>query len=299
MPVQLLCYDGRVKDAPMNCTKAIIPIAGYGTRRLPITKVVEKAMLPILNRPVIDYVVEDCIKAGITDIYFVVSQGSTQIRDYYKHAPALEAYLKASGKDEMISQITPPKDVRFTFVEQPTGAGAKHGTTIPVWLCREYIKPDEHILVLMGDDFIYNSDGSSEVARLIKEVELTGSGSCMLGVEVPHETVGKYGVIAMHNDGDHYVFDHIQEKPSIDEAQSNFINISKFIFEASFFEYLDKAVQKEESGEYLITDPLNAYVQDGNRLGVLPISGKYLDSGTVENWLEANNFVARDKGLSA
>jgi len=277
----------------MNCTKAIIPVAGFGTRRLPITKVVEKSMLPILNRPVIDYVVEDCIKAGITDIYFVVNQNSTQIRDYYSRDLALEQYLRDTGKEGMASSITPPNNVKFHFIVQPTGGDHKHGTTIPVWLCRQYVEPGEHVLVLMGDDFIFNTDGTSEVARLIKEVEAIGGGSCMLGVEVPRETVSKYGVIAMHEEAGHYVFDHIQEKPSVQEAQSNFINVSKFLFEASFFDYLDKAVQTEQAGEYYITDPLNNYVQDGNRLGVLPVHGKYLDSGTLENWLEANTFVAQ------
>lgn len=276
----------------MKCTKAIIPVAGYGTRRLPITKVVEKSMLPILNRPVIDYVVEDCIKAGITDIIFVVSAGSTQIREYYSQTPALEQYLQSSGKDQMIALIAPPKNVQFHFVEQPVGPSTKHGTTIPVWLCREFVEPGEHVLVLMGDDFIYNPDGSSEIARLIAQVQATGSGSGMLGVEVPHEQVSRYGVIAMHQEDGQYIFDHIQEKPTVEEAQSNLINVSKYVFEASFFDYLDKAVQVARKGEYYITDPLNAYVADNNKLCVLPATGTYLDSGTVENWLAANNFIA-------
>ena len=82
----------------MNCTKAIIIIAGYGTRRLPITKSIEKSMLPILNRPVVDYVVEDCIKAGITDIYFVVNKDAVQIRSYYGHNKVLEDYLAGHKK---------------------------------------------------------------------------------------------------------------------------------------------------------------------------------------------------------
>jgi len=283
----------------MNCTKAIIPVAGYGTRRLPITKAVEKSMLPILNRPVIDYVVEDCIKAGITDIYIIISPGASQIRDYYSRSPALETYLTASGKEQMLPLVAPPQNVRFHFVEQPTGVGTKHGTTIPVWLCRQYVEPDEHVLVLMGDDFIYNVDGSSEAARLIAEVEAAGGGSSMLGVEVPHQAVSKYGVIAMRDEGGHSVFDHIQEKPTVEEAQSNFINVSKFLFEASFFDYLDRAAQVEQQGEYYITDPLNDYVKDHNRLGVLPAHGKYLDSGTVESWLEANLFIANAQAENA
>ena len=276
----------------MRCTKAIIPVAGYGTRRLPITKAVEKAMLPILNRPVIDYVVEDCIKAGITDIYFVVSGEAQQIRDYYSRISKLEAYLHVSGKDAMIPSVQPPQDVQFHFVEQDTSVGAPHGTAIPVALCRQFISDDEHFLVLMGDDFIYNTDGSSEVSRLMEYVADTG-GSALLGAEIDPAAVSKYGVLATHTENGRMLFDYIQEKPQVDEAKSNLINISKYLLETSFFAYLDAAVQKDSGGaEYYITDPLNAYVADGNQMHVVPVRGTYLDSGTVENWLYANNFIA-------
>lgn len=275
----------------MNCTKAIIPVAGYGARRLPITKTIEKCMLPIVNRPVIDYVVEDCVKAGITDIYFVVSPGSVQLRDYYSQKPDLAAYLRANGKENMLDVIQPPHNVQFHFIEQDTSPGAPYGTTVAVWLCREYIDAGEHVLVLMGDDFIFNADGSSETARLIAAVSQTG-GSAMLAAKVPPETVNQYGVIAAHEDNGVQRFDHIQEKPSIEDAASNLINISKYIFEAHFIEeYLDAAMQDQPDGEYQITDPLNAYVADGYLMQVLPTTGQYLDSGTAENWIHANNVV--------
>lgn len=254
-------------------------------------------MLPVLNRPIIDYVVEDCIRAGITDIYFVVGKGATQIRDYYQRRPVLEDYLRVNGKDSMVDLITPPANVNFHFVEQDTDANSRFGTAIPVWLCRDVVGPDEHVLVLMGDDFIYNVDGSSEAARLMEAVQDDPQGSAMLGVQVPMEEVSRYGVIAAHEVNGREVFDHIQEKPSVEEAKSNLINVSKYILSANFFEYLDRSVSREiaetAAGEYYITDPLNDYVADGNVLQVLPARGAYLDGGTVEHWLEANEFVFR------
>jgi UTP-glucose-1-phosphate uridylyltransferase len=113
----------------------------------------------------------------------------------------------------------------------------------------------------------------------------------MIGVAVPKDTVGKYGVIASHEDQGALIFDHIQEKPRVEEAKSNLINVSKYLFEASFFSFLEAAMQQPADGEYFITDPLNAYVEAGNSLYVLPAHGKYLDGGTVENWLYANEFV--------
>ena len=99
----------------MNITKAIIPVAGWGTRRLPITKSIEKCMLPIGNRPMVDYVVQDCIDAGITDIYFVVSEDSSQLQSYYAANAALETYLEAHNKTEMLSLVTPPV-ARFHYI---------------------------------------------------------------------------------------------------------------------------------------------------------------------------------------
>ena len=276
----------------MNCTKAIIPTAGYGTRRLPITKTIEKSMLPILNRPVIDYIVEDCIKAGVKDIYFVVGTDAAQIREYYSRAQQLEEYLVAQGKTEYVASITPPQGVNFHFVEQDTSANALYGTAIPVWLCRDVLEPGEQVLVVSGDDFIYNADGSSEIARLLAEAKKVGEGSVMLGVEVPSEQVSRYGVLAFHEQAGHHRFDYVQEKPPVSEAASNLVNVSKYLFDADFFTYLEQVVRTSRTGEYYITDAINAYVEGGHAMYVLPAHGVYLDSGTVEGWLYANNYVA-------
>lgn len=276
----------------MRCTKAIVPVAGFGTRRLPITKVIEKCMLPVLNRPIIDYVVEDCIKAGVMDIYFVVSPGSTQVQDYYRRAPQLEQYLVAHGKTAQVPLITPPPKVQFHFIEQDTGVNAPYGTTIPVWLCREYIEPDEHVLVLMGDDFVYNTDGSSEAARLIEAVQASGAGSGMLGVHVPEDQTSHYGVIESRAHNGALQFVAIQEKPAPGQAASNLVNISKYLLDAAFFDYIAKAVAKDQTHEYHLTDVLNDYVAAGNIITVAATQGEYLDSGTVAHWLHANQIVA-------
>src|SRR5690242_17819322 len=116
----------------MTISKAIIPVAGWGTRRLPITKTIEKSMLPIGNRPLVDYVVQDCIAAGIRDIYFVVSGEQTQVEAYYSENITLNNYLTANGKANRIPDVTPPSDVAFHYVVQPQGG--KYGTAIPISL---------------------------------------------------------------------------------------------------------------------------------------------------------------------
>lgn len=276
----------------MKCTKAIIPIAGFGTRRLPVTKTIEKSMLPILNRPMVDYVVQDCIKAGITDIYFVISLGATQIKDYYGHNQVLETYLQSQGKDALLSLIEPPK-VRFHYIEQDTGEAQLYGTAVPVWLCRDFVEEDEHVLILGGDDVVYNPDGTSEVRHLIDLVADTGVNGALLGARVPSDMVSHYGVIEMSPQDGYDQFVGIQEKPSSAEAKSNLINISKYIVTKDFFSYVDSYIHTKRASEYYITDVLNNYVADDHSVAVVPARGEYLDSGTVENWLKANEVVAK------
>jgi UTP--glucose-1-phosphate uridylyltransferase len=276
----------------MNCTKAIIPIAGFGTRRLPVTKTIEKSMLPILNRPMIDYVVQDCIKAGVTDLYFVVSPGATQIKEYYEHNEVLEDYLRTQGKGALLPLIEPPK-VRFHYIEQDTGETQAYGTAVPVWLCRDVVQEGEHVLIITGDDVVYNPDGASEAKRLIDLVAEKGTAGALLGARVPKNTVSHYGVIETSSQDGYDQFVGIQEKPSLEEAKSNLINISKYIVTRDFFTCLDAYMDTDRTGEYYLTDVLNAYVADGNVMAVLPARGEYLDSGTVENWLKANEVVAK------
>jgi UTP--glucose-1-phosphate uridylyltransferase len=269
-------------------TKAIIPVAGWGTRRLPITKAIEKCMLPIGNRPLVDYVVQDCIQAGITDIYFVVSDWMTQIQAYYSENDALNSYLSSVGKEDMLETVAPPSSVSFHFITQDTNG--KYGTAIPVALAAGQLKADESAVVLMGDDFLYNSDGSSEVARLLAA---TPEGGCaMLGVNVALEEVSRYGVIDINSSNE---FVRIVEKPAPEQAPSTLINVSKYIINAELMRQIAHYSEMELSGEYLITDPINSYVQGGGVVTVVPAQGQYLDGGSVEGWLHANEVVV--KGL--
>lgn len=273
----------------MNITKAIIPVAGWGTRRLPITKSIEKCMLPIGNRPIVDYVVQDCIAAGITDIYFIVSEGSSQIQSYYSDNGALNTYLIANGKEEWLPAVAPPRDVRFHYIVQDTLG--KYGTAIPVSLVFPHINNGESVVYLGGDDCIYNPDGSSEVARLIAATP--ENGNAMLGANVAREIVGRYGVLQLNERND---FVRIVEKPAPEEAPSTLINISKYVLNYDVLRSIAQFAEVPISGEYYITDPINQYVVGGGSIKVVEAQGKYLDSGTLEGWVYANNVVT---GVSA
>lgn len=267
----------------MSITKAIIPVAGWGTRRLPITKTIEKCMLPIGNRPLVDYVVQDCLKAGINELIFVVSENSTQLQDYYKNNEQLNKYLRRNGKEDKLPLVAPLDGVTLHFVTQP-GEG-KYGTAVPVALAAGYIEKGESAVVLMGDDFIWNSDGSSEVARLLAA---TPEGDCsLLAAKVDPSETAKYGVIAIDQAGN---YKQIIEKPEPEKAPSNLINISKYVLTK---EVIDACATLPFSsrGEYELPDAVNNFVTQGGRVKVVPAQGQYLDGGSVEGWIHANRVV--------
>ncbi len=271
----------------MPVTKAIIPVAGWGTRRLPITKAIEKCMLPIGNRPLVDYIVKDCVQAGITDIYFVVSQGSTQLRAYFSENQSLNQYLSNNGRQDLLQIVHPPQNIQFHYIEQDSNQ--KYGTAVPVALCVPYLAKGESAAVLMGDDFMYNADGSSELLRQ-KAVTQEGANS-MLAVEVPRSEVSRYGVIQFQEDTG--MFEKIVEKPAVDKAPSNYINVSKYILNYELLVQIYNYCNLDISGEFLLTEPINQYVLAGGAVQVIPAQGQFLDGGNVHGWLHANDVVVR------
>lgn len=269
-------------------TKAIIPVAGWGTRRLPITKIIEKSMLPVGNRPLVDYSVQDLIKAGVKDIYMVISNVEPcQVQEFYKDNLALNQYLVARGKEDRLALAkTLPDDVTIHYtVQDPSG---KYGTAVPIALVVEEYSIDEPVLVFMGDDFIWNPEGKTAAEALI---EASGGKSAILGVEIPREKVSKYGVLSA-KDGK---LVNVVEKPSPEEAPSNLINVSKYVMTPDLLQKIVKYVKENDFGptdqEYMVTDPIDEYIKAGGEIVIAPTTGEYLDGGSVEGWLHANNVV--------
>lgn len=271
-------------------TKAIIPVAGWGTRRLPITKIIEKSMLPVGNRPLVDYSVQELIAAGVTDIYMVTSNAEPcQVKAFYQDNLALNQYLTERGKfDRLELAKTLPENVRIHYIAQdPAG---KYGTAVPIAMVVEEFKIDEPVLVFMGDDFIWNPGGESASESLLGALQGT-EDSAILGVVIPKEKVEKYGVLSVE-DGR---LTHVVEKPSVAEAPSNLINVSKYIMSPSLLREVVKYVHEKEFGptdqEYVVTDPIMTYIQQGGVMRVAETTGEYLDGGSVEGWVHANNVV--------
>jgi UTP--glucose-1-phosphate uridylyltransferase len=240
-------------------------------------------MLPIGNRPVVDYVVQDCIAAGITDIYFIVGEDSTQLHAYYRPNLELNDYLRRNGKEDLLPLVETPQ-ANFHFIVQPSYG--KYGTAVPVALAMQAIEPDESVVVVSGDDLLYNPDGSSEIARLIDQ---TPAGECaILGVTVRDESVPRYGFIETNERAELIrIVEHPDPEPSV------FIkNVSKYVLNYPMLEAIREYVEYgNPSGEYGIFDPFESVIAAGTVVKLVPATGQYLDAGTVEGWLHANQVV--------
>lgn len=273
-------------------TKAIIPVAGWGTRRLPITKIIEKSMLPVGNRPLVDYSVQELIAAGVTDIYMVISNVEPcQVREFYKDNIALNKYLEERGKtDRLALAKTLPENVKIHYVSQDPSA--KYGTAVPVAMVAEEYNINEPVFVFFGDDFIWNPNGESAAESLLKSVQ-SEDESAILGVEVSREDVTKYGMIDV-KDGK---LTKIVEKPALEEVTSNLVHVSKYIMSPKLIQEMVDYVNSHDFGpkdqEYMATDPLASFVEKGGVVRVAPTTGEYLDGGSLEGWVHANDVVCK------
>ena len=270
--------------------KAIIPAAGFGTRHLPITKAVPKEMLPILDRPAVDYVIEECIQSGITEICIVVSRGKQAIVDYLDSRPELEAELIKTDKRDKLGLINSFKGrAEFYFVRQ----SEMRGTAKAVELCREFIGKDD-FAVLFPDDVMYSPD-KPVIGQLISAYETTGAG--IVGVQIiPDAEARKYGVIVPAETKGRYTrIKGFVEKPSSEKLPSNLTSLGRFVLTNDIFEYI--AVTPAVKGEVYLPSAIDLMARRQN-VYAYEFEGKRFDIGGAEGFLEANlSFAMRDEKL--
>lgn len=277
----------------MKIKKAVIFAAGYGTRFLPITKTIQKEMLPLLQKPLIDYIVDDCIRAGITDIVFVVKEQDAQIRNYYSEDVYLKRYLEKMHKPEKYASVAKlHTKAKFTFVLQRESDA--YGTAVPLMLAKDELINEEAFLVLGGDDFFYNADGSSEMTKMIEVFQQSNAQGLVTCINVPHELINKYGIAEYREENGFRYLTRQIEKPEPSEINSTLATISKYIFTPRIFDHLEGLQPDAKTGEMYLTTVYAKLAQHENVVLYTP-TGEYLDSGYLAGWLKANLALARSK----
>lgn len=274
----------------MKITKALITAAGFGTRFLPITKTIQKEMLPLLDKPIIDYVVDDLISAGVTDIIFVIAEHNIQLIHFYRENQRLQRYLEAHHKVALYDHVAPlHQKANFHFIKQSDAE--QYGTAVPLKLARSMLEKEEAFFVFMGDDLLYNADGKSESAAMLSLMEKTQAVAVATCVEKPSDQLFRYGVVKPKGQLPKLFLDSIIEKPQPGSEPSNLVNISKYIFTPQIFEILAHQKPDENSGELYITDTITQLAQTQPVAIHIP-TGEYLDGGNPLEWLKANISVA-------
>jgi UTP--glucose-1-phosphate uridylyltransferase len=272
-------------DKPKRLRKAVLPVAGLGTRFLPATKALPKEMLPVVDKPVIQYAVEECLAAGIEDVIFVTGRGKSAIEDHFDYSPELEAFLQSRGKTsqaQLVHEIG--GGLNFSYTRQSEALGLGHAV-----LCAQEIVGDEPFAVLLPDMIMHSSIPST---RSLKEIyEATGLATILVE-EVPHEKVSSYGVIDaepanLQQWGKQVLrIKDLVEKPAPEKAPSNLIISGRYVLPPEIFSCLHE-VKPGAIGEIQLTDGLRALAKAKGMLAFI-YDGKTYDAGDKLGFLIAN-----------
>ncbi len=277
----------------MSVTKAVIPAAGLGTRMLSATKAVPKELLPIVDRPTLDYLIDELLQAGIRDILIITGRGKGAIEDYFDYAPELESALLKSGKELLHQQMRHIAErARISFVRQGEPKGLGHAV-----LCAREFVGDAPFALLLGDD-VMHAPQKSVTAQLCEAYDRCGAS--VLGVqEVQAEAVSRYGIIDPGAaDLDLYPVRSMVEKPSPEQAPSRLAALGRYVLTPEVFPLLAEA-KPGVGGEIQLTDALST-LAERDRLRAFAFEGTRYDTGDKLGYLQAVvEFALRDKALGA
>jgi UTP--glucose-1-phosphate uridylyltransferase len=267
---------------------AVFPVAGLGTRFLPATKTVPKEMLPIVDRPLIQYAVDEAIAAGCDTLVFVTNRYKHAVADYFDKAYELEQKLEKSGKHEQLELIRNvlPEGVRAVFVTQAEALGLGHAV-----LCAKPVVGDAPFAVLLPDDLIW-SRGDGALKQMVDHVQANG-GSAVAAQDVPHAQTGSYGIVATEAfDGQAGKIHAIVEKPRPDVAPSNLAVVGRYVLDPAIFDLLE-TTPKGAGGEIQLTDAIAALLAS-QRVDAFRFHGTRFDCGTHLGLIEATIRYALD-----
>jgi UTP--glucose-1-phosphate uridylyltransferase len=271
--------------------KCLFPAAGYGTRFLPATKAIPKEMLPILNKPLLQYGVEEALSAGITNMAIVTGRGKRSIEDHFDNSFELESQLSGTNKEHYLKDIKNLiKQATFTYTRQREMLGLGHAI-----LTGQSLVNNESFAVLLADDLCYYSDESvlTQMIRVYDKYQC----SIIAIQEVPMNETHKYGIITGKLlEKDIYLVDDMIEKPEENVAQSNLAIIGRYILTPEIFSILKK-INPDKNNEIQVTDALMAQALEGKVIAY-KFRGKRFDCGSVDGYVKAINHFAEKAGIN-
>jgi UTP--glucose-1-phosphate uridylyltransferase len=267
----------------MKVRKAIIPAAGLGTRFLPMTKSIPKEMLPVVDKPVIQYVVEECVNSGIEEILIVIGRGKRAIEEHFGRSPEFERELAERGKPELsaeIRRISEMANIHYVWQNEPKGLG-------DAVLCGQAFCGNEPFALLLGDTIVDSNDPARPVLKQLIEIHDEQDASVVALEEVPDEKVSRYGIAGGSEIRDGVIkVDQLIEKPTLDEAPSNLAIASRYLLCPEIFSYLADT-PRGKNNEIQLTDAMCAMLAEYPMHG-LRFWGKRHDIGNKLDFIKTN-----------
>lgn len=284
--------NGMTEEKSFTVTKAVIPAAGLGTRFLPATKATPKEMLPVVDRPAIQYVVEEAVRAGLDDILMITGRNKRALEDHFDRVPGLEQQLSDQGKDALLKSVEDSNDLgEIHYVRQGDPKGLGHAV-----LRAKVHVGKEPFAVLLGDDLI---DEKEDLLSTMVAVQQKTGGSVVALMEVPEEQISAYGCAAVEEVAGEDGFVKVTglvEKPAREEAPSNLAIIGRYVLSPKVFEVLEKT-EPGRGDEIQLTDALQTLAQgQGEGEGVYGVvfKGRRFDTGDKLSYLKANVILAAE-----
>jgi len=261
-----------------NLNKVIVPIAGLGTRLLPATKAIPKEMLPVVNKPIIQYVVEEIIEAGFKEIIFITHSSKSSVENHFDQSFELETILKKRVKRRLLKEVKSISNLKISIqtIRQGQALGLGHAI-----LCAKPIVQKEPFAVVLPDMLIKKINEKNDLFELKKEFEKSGKSQILVG-RIQKKDVSSYGIVKLQN----HLIKSIVEKPSLKKAPSNLFVIGRYIFKNDFFKYL-KNNKSSNSGEFELTSAIQSFIKDNNEIYSRKLSGNYYDCGNKLGYLKA------------
>jgi len=267
--------------------QAIIPLAGLGTRMLPLTSVIPKELLPINGKANLEYILEECLEAGIKEFIFIISKKKKGIKKYFFNDNFYKKIIKIKKDKRLIQEFKKIKKyqqmIKFVYQDKPKGTGDA------VLRCKKYIK-SKYFLMLLPDDLIIKKNCSKEMIKLHKK-----TNNCIIATKkVNKKTVSRWGILSIKNKKrDHFEIKDVVEKPNIKKAPSNYAIIGRYILPIKIFNEIKK-LKPGAGKEIHITDAIKNLILKGNKFYGNIFKGNYLDCGTMSGYI--NSGIEINKG---